>query len=146
MNKTKKKEKEIEKTRNIKTNKIFSVIIIGLLVVGLGFIVTSGPSTNKGNRSAGNVETKDEVQHVTINVGGGYTPQISTAVAGVPTKLIMKSNGTFDCSAFLVIPDMNYRATLPRTGETEIDLGTREVGTLNGLCSMGMYNFTINFE
>lgn len=40
----------------------------------------------------------------------------------------MKTNGTYDCSSSLVIRSINYRNSLPATGETEIDLGTPESG------------------
>jgi len=57
----------------------------------------------------------------------------------------MKTNNTYDCSSALVIRDVGYRSMLPASGETEIDLGTPESGkTIRGLCSMGMYNFSVN--
>jgi len=63
----------------------------------------------------------------------------------MPTKLIMKTNNTYDCSSALAIRDVGYMSMLPASGETEIDLGTPEAGkTIRGLCSMGMYNFSIS--
>lgn len=46
----------------------------------------------------------------------------------MPTKLIMKTDGAYDCSSALVIRSVNYRGNLPPTGETEIDLGTPKSG------------------
>ena len=90
---------------------------------------------------------KDGIQYVTITASGGYSPRESGAKAGVPTKLIVKTNGTYDCSASLVINSLNYRKMLPSTGETVIDAGTPKAGdTLRGLCGMGMYSFVINFK
>jgi hypothetical protein len=65
----------------------------------------------------------------------------------MPTKLIMKTNGTYDCSSALVIRSINYRTSLPASGETEIDLGILKTGEkIQGTCSMGMYNFAINVK
>lgn len=130
-------------------NKTASIIIAIALVIGIG-IVFLGQSKNNpgsdGTGSAQNVEIRDGVQYVTINARGGYSPKISTAQANVPTKLIVKTNGTYDCSAALVIRSIGYQKILPNTGEEIIDLGTPQTGTLQGLCSMGMYNFAVNFN
>lgn len=65
----------------------------------------------------------------------------------MPTKLVVKTNGTYDCSSALVIRSISYRASLPASGETEIDLGIPKTGEkIQGTCSMGMYNFTINVK
>ena len=69
------------------------------------------------------------------------------AQADIPTTLLMKTASTYDCSSSLVIRDVNYRKLLPQTGETKIDLNTQKSGKkIRGLCSMGMYSFTIDFE
>jgi len=129
-------------------NKTALIIIAIALVVGIG-IVFFGQSKNNSNTgetgSAENVEIRDGVQYVTINARGGYSPRVSTAQANIPTKLIVKTNGTYDCSAALVIRSIGYQKILPNTGEEIIDLGNPQAGTLQGLCSMGMYNFAINF-
>ncbi len=46
----------------------------------------------------------------------------------MPTKLIVKTNNTYDCSSSLVIRSVNYRGMLPSNGDTEIDLGTPKTG------------------
>lgn len=130
-------------------NKTASIIIATALVIGIG-IVFFGQSKNNsdsnGTQSAQNVEIRDGIQYVTITARGGYSPRVSTAQANVPTKLIVKTNGTYDCSAALVIRSIGYQKILPQTGEEVIDLGTPQSGTLQGLCSMGMYNFAVNFN
>lgn len=99
------------------------------------------------NSSVENSEIKNGVQYVTITAKGGYAPKISSAKSGIPTKLIIKTNGTFDCSSALVIRSLNYRNILPNTGETIIDAGTPKAGEkLQGICGMGMYNFLITFS
>lgn len=125
-----------------------SIITLGL-VVTLFIIFGWGSKINRQNDSAlalQNVEIRDGVQYVTVNARGGYSPRVSTAKAGIPTKLIMKTTGTFDCSSSLVINSLDYRKILPQNGETEIDLGIPKAGEpLQGICGMGMYSFEINF-
>jgi len=130
-------------------NKTASIIITTALVIGIGimFLGNSGDNPNSGaTESVQNVEIRDGVQYVTINAQGGYSPRISSAQANIPTKLIVKTNGTYDCSAALVIRSIGYQKILPQTGEEVIDLGIPQAGAVQGLCSMGMYNFSVNFN
>ena len=125
-----------------------SILTLGL-VVTLFIIFGWGSKINKQNDSAlalQNVEVRNGIQYITVNARGGYSPRVSTAKAGIPSKLIMKTSGTFDCSSSLVINSLDYRKILPQNGETEIDLGVPKVGEpLQGVCGMGMYSFEINF-
>ena len=124
--------------------KTVSIIITVGLVVALGILFVGN---GEGKLSANNVEIKDGVQYVRIEARGGYFPRVSTAKAGVPTKLIMKTSGTFDCSSALVVRAANFKNILAPNSETEIDLGTKQAGDkVDGICSMGMYNFVVNFK
>jgi plastocyanin domain-containing protein len=130
-------------------NKSASIIITLALVIGIGiiFLGNSKSNNNEAGVSAQNVEMRDGVQYVTVNAKGGYSPKVSTAKAGIPTKLVMKTDGTYDCSASLVIRSLGFQKILAQTGEEVIDLGTPEAGKpLQGLCGMGMYNFVVNFN
>lgn len=125
-------------------------ILSMILVAGIGIMLVTGVA-NKGTPSPDvatqNIEMRDGVQYITINARGGYSPELTVAKANTPTKLIVKTNGTFDCSSALVIRSIGYQKILPQTGEEVIDLGTQEVNrTLTGTCSMGMYNFKIAFS
>ena len=120
---------------------VLIIITLGL-VVALGIIFTSGKEESKQN-----VETRDGVQYVTILASGGYFPQVTEAKSDIPTKLIIKTNGAYDCSASLVINSIGYQKILPQTGNTEIDLGIPKRGEpLKGVCGMGMYSFKISFN
>lgn len=126
-----------------------ALIIISLaLVIGIGIVFLGGSKSNTDTGgSAQNVEMRDGVQYITVNAKGGYSPKVSTAKAGIPTKLIVKTNGTYDCSASLVIRSVGFQKILAQTGEEVIDLGTPKAGQpLQGLCGMGMYNFSVNFN
>jgi len=130
-------------------NKITSIIITIALIIGIGIVLIGQSKNNSdstGAQSKQNVEIRDGIQYVTINARGGYSPKVSTAQANIPTKLLVRTNGTYDCSASLVIRSIGYQKILPQTGEEIIDLGTPKTGTLQGLCGMGMYNFLINFS
>ncbi len=117
------------------------------IVVGIGIIFLGQSNKNSDSaQSVQNVEIRDGIQYVTIGARGGYSPRVSTAQANIPTKLVVKTNGTYDCSAALVIKSIGYQKILLQTGEEVIDLGTPQVGTFKGLCSMGMYNFSVNFN
>ncbi len=123
-------------------------IVITILLVGIiaTIFIVGSKTDNLASNSVQNLEVRDGIQYITINAGGGYSPKISSAKGGIPTKLIVKTNGTYDCSSSLVINSINYRKILPPTGEEVIDIGTKEIGsTLQGVCGMGMYSFKINF-
>ncbi len=129
-------------------NKTASIIITIALVIGIGIIFTSKSlfKNNTTTQTVQNVEIKDGVQYIRISAKGGYSPKVSEAKAGIPTKLIVTTGGTFDCSASLVIKSLNYQKILPQTGETEIDIGIPKAGEpFQGVCGMGMYNFVVNF-
>ncbi|MCF7844120.1 hypothetical protein K9M47_04495 [Candidatus Gracilibacteria bacterium] len=134
---------------------VTAFIIATIIIVGTGYIVTKDTGggkfeSNKKVESIGNVENskiEDSIQYVTITARGGYSPRQSFAKAGIPTKIIMKTNGTYDCSLALAIRSINYREMLPNTGETIIDIGTPKTGdVIQGVCSMGMYNFAVEFR
>ena len=129
-------------------NKTVYIIITIALAIGIGIIFLGGSKNNTETGAlAQNVEIKDGIQYVMVNAKGGYSPKVSTAKAGIPTKLVMKTNGTYDCSASLVIRSLGFQKILAQTGEEIIDLGAPKSGqSLQGLCSMGMYNFSINFD
>jgi len=132
-------------------NIIISVIISVAIVIGsLFFLKTDSPKdlTNSSDIPkvvmAKNIEIKDGVQYIIVHAGGGYSPKVSTAKVGILTKLIIKTNNTYDCSASLVIHQIGFKKILKPTGEEVIDLGILKSGeSIQGLCSMGMYSFQI---
>lgn len=132
-------------------NKTASIILTIALVIGLGIIFVGGSKSKDTNTSTNQVTqnsvVKDGVQYITINAKRGYSPRVSMAQAGIPTKLIVKTDGTYDCSASLAIHSIGYQKILPQTGETEINIGTQKSGeTLQGVCGMGMFSFQIQFS
>lgn len=135
---------------DIKTTAISILIALVLIGVALVFFVYGNKDTKNtttGNTPTSNVSISGGRQVVTINAKGGYYPKITSAKAGIPTVIKMDTQGTFDCSSALAIPSLGYRANLPPSGQTVIDVPPQQSGSkLQGLCSMGMYGFQINFN
>lgn len=130
----------------MKRSIIISLVISILLIGGTAFVVSEKSSTRKDNQNAdsNNVYVDNGTQYITIYAKGGYKPRLTEIKGGLPTKLIVKTNGTFDCSIALSIRSLGFRKTLQPTGEEIIDLGVLKSGeTIEGVCSMGMYSFKI---
>lgn len=126
-------------------NTIISIIISVGLIVGTLYLVSGNPTSSGGEvASVQNVEIREGVQYVTITARGGYAPRLTQIKAGIPTKLVVKTEGTYDCSAALVVRSAGFQKILQPTGEEVIDLGTPKSGeVIQGVCGMGMYNFQI---
>ena len=127
-------------------NTIISIIISVALIGGILYVVTDRPTSSGGEiAQSQNVEVNGGVQYVTIVAKGGYSPSVTEIKGGLPTKLIVKTDGTYDCSASLVVRPVGFQKILQPKGEEVIDLGTPKSGEkIQGVCGMGMYNFQIN--
>ncbi len=126
-------------------NTIISIIISLVLIGGtLYFISDRSASSSSEVAQSQNVEVRDGVQYVTVTAKGGYSPRVTQIQGGIPTKLVVKTDGTYDCSASLVVRSVGFQKILQPTGEEVIDLGTPKSGEkVQGVCGMGMYNFQI---
>ena len=126
---------------------IISIIVVFVLIGGALFFVTQNNGGDSPQGSVNNVSVVDGKQIIEIDAKGGYSPQITSAKADIETIIKVNTKGTFDCSAALTIPTLNYRTTLQPSGVTEIEVPPQKVGTtLQGLCGMGMYNFKVQFN
>ena len=133
----------------MKSKTIFISILIAVIFIGGAIILFKNDKDSNNNITglSNNVSVVNGKQIITINAKGGYLPRVTTAKAGMPTVLKMDTQGTFDCSSALTIPSLGYRANLPPSGETVIDVPPQKAGTImRGLCAMGMYNFAVNFN
>jgi len=129
------------------TRVIFALAISAVLV-GWAFWLVSLKPAEQGAGGAGSVAVSlvDGKQIIDITAKGGYSPQSVTAKAGIPTVLRVTTNGTFDCSASVVIPKLSYQKFLQPSATEDIEIPAEQAtGTLRGLCAMGMYNFQIKF-
>ena len=132
--------------KSISTSVLLFVIAAALVSVVAVILLTRG-GAKAGDTTRTNVSVVGGSQTIEISAKGGYSPQSTTAKAGTPTTLKIKTSGTFDCSSALSIPKLGYQTILSPSGETVVDVPPQKAGTvLTGLCSMGMYSFTIRFE
>jgi Cu+-exporting ATPase len=122
-----------------------SIIVAVLLIGGAVLLTQAGPSA-EATAPANNVRIVDGQQIIEITAKGGYTPRTSSAKAGIPTIIRFETNGTFDCSSSMRIPSMGVSKNLPSTGTIDIVVTDPQPGPLTGMCGMGMYPFTINFQ
>lgn len=122
-----------------------TALAVSATIIGLAFLVVSiRPDANAPAPTAAIV---GGIQIIDITARGGYSPRVVKAKAGIPSVLRVTTSGTFDCSASVVIPKLSYQKFLQPSGTEEIQISAEEAtGTLQGLCSMGMYNFRIEFE
>ncbi|KND50527.1 MAG: hypothetical protein AB202_02655 [Parcubacteria bacterium C7867-007] len=123
---------------------IVASVLLAALIIG-GAIAFGGKSTSS-NQMVQNVSMEGEKQIIEIDAKGGYSPKLTTAKAGVPTILRLKTNGTYDCSSAVSVPALGFQKTLEATGVTDIEVSSQLAqGTLEGVCAMGMYNFSVKF-
>ena len=126
------------------TKPILISIVASVLLIGGAFWLATKSS---GAAASGTATIVDGIQYVDISAKGGYSPRVVTATAGLPTVLRVQTNGTFDCSASLVIPKLSYQKFLQPSGTEDIAIAAEQArGTLQGFCAMGMYNFQIKFQ
>lgn len=126
-------------------NTIISIIISIILIGGTLYFISDKPiSSGSEVAQSQNVEIRDGIQYVTVTAKGGYSPRVTEIKGGLPTKLVVKTDGTYDCSASLVVRSAGFQKILQPTGEEVIDLGIPKSGDkVQGVCGMGMYNFQI---
>jgi len=126
---------------------VISLSIAVLLIGGAIAYTSNNISPSSNNPKAEEIKIIGGKQIIEISAKGGYFPRKTIAKAGVPTILRIKTNGTFDCSSSLFIPKLNYHKSLTPSGVENIEIPASEAnGVLRGLCSMGMYNFEVDFE
>lgn len=124
-----------------------AVIALGVLTVNGGLEITGSPLS--GSRIVALLSETDDVESTatTVSAGrqevlitatdSGYSPQVTAATAGIPTTLVVRSDGAAGCVRSFVIGDL--QTVLPENGDTRIDLGTPSAGTVRYACGMGMF-------
>ncbi|MBI5621626.1 hypothetical protein HY933_02045 [Candidatus Falkowbacteria bacterium] len=126
------------------------IVVVGtvvLMLVAVFLLANRSQQNQPAAAGSSNVSIVNGTQIITISARGGYLPRQTIAQAGLPTILRVNTKGTFDCSSVIYLPQINYQTRLPATGTTDIPLPSQAAGTtLQGLCAMGMYYFTLNFN
>lgn len=132
-------------------------IITGLAVLAMGLYTLNGGLELAGSPLAASriaqtvgfseapadttaASTVEGQQTVVITARtGSYSPENVQVRSGVPTTLVVKSDGAQGCVRSFLIPDRGVEKILPTKGETKIDLGVLQPGRLDYSCGMGMY-------
>lgn len=126
---------------------IISVTIAVALIGGALLFANKNNQQVISEPTKDNVSVQDSKQIIEILAKGGYSPRVTFAKADIPTILRMKTQGSFDCSTAVTIPSIGYKINLPSSGTTETEIPPQKSGTiLYGLCTMGMYNFQLQFK
>ena len=129
--------------KDTKTALIFGGLAVSLLVV---FVMVQNNDADSVAPETTGVSIENGTQIITLTAKGGFSPSSIVATAGLPTELRVATNGTYDCSSVIVIPELGYQQTLQPTGTETIQLSAAQAqGTLEGTCGMGMYDFEITF-
>lgn len=124
---------------------VITILITVVCVAGL-IAILKGHSSSTSTKFASTSVITDGKQIVEIQAKGGYTPRVTTAKAGIPTVIQVETSGTFDCSSSLTIPAIGYSQHLPASGTTTIEIPAQNANAVvQGICSMGMYSFSIKF-
>ncbi len=90
-------------------NTIISIIISVALIGGTLYFISDRSVSSGGEvAQSQNVEIRDGVQYVTIAAKRGYPPRVTEIKGGLPTKLVVKTDGTYDCSASLVVRSVSF--------------------------------------
>lgn len=137
---------KIRKSTAIKHVSISATILV-VFFFGIVFIRLTSANTSDAFYTSGTVTIVDGVQIINLNARLGFNPSRIQAQSNIPTKLIVETKNTFDCTAYLNIPQINFSKFLPPTGLTEIDLHSMQSGEeLEGYCGSNTYKFVIRFS
>lgn len=136
-----------------------AVIVVGLISVNSGLILVGSRVTlssmvasvfksGEGPAEAAVLPeaeiASDGTQKLLIEARStSYQPSLIRARSGMPTTLVLRTNGTRGCTRAFVIPSANFQRLLPETGDTTIELGTLQPGRIDYTCGMGMYRGAI---
>ena len=128
-------------------NKIIIGSIATTIIAIGGIVMLTTNNTITDVATQNNVIYTNDGQTIAITAKGGYAPRFTEAKADTPTTINITTNGSYDCSTAFTIPSLGIRKDLPPSGTTAISIPPQKSGaTVKGLCSMGMYYFTIAFK
>ncbi|MGH8992250.1 MAG: sulfite exporter TauE/SafE family protein [Acidimicrobiia bacterium] len=132
-----------------------AVIVAGLVSVNAGLVLRGSSVTassawssltgdDGGGAAAPAAPAADGTQRIVIIARSeGYSPTRLSARAGVPTTLVMRSEGADGCMSAVVFPSLGVERNLPRKGDTVIEVAALSPGKHRFTCSMGMYSGVI---
>jgi Cupredoxin-like domain len=140
----------------MKSSRTVYILFFLIAVLGVGVFLSRDTPLMSSSTTAtldpviveeGTATMLDGIQYVDITARAGYSPRTTYAQAGIPAVIRVHTSDTYDCSSTLVIPALRYESTLAATGVVEIPVSAEQAqGTLEGMCGMNMYQFSIVFS
>jgi len=132
-------------TKNIIT--IATGVVVIVIMLFLGITLLTGGNTPSVQPSQANISLQDGKQIISLTATpGAYTPSASLAKANKDSILRVASNNNYGCTSSLRIPQLKVTQVL-NNGTTDISIAAQAPGTeIDGICSMGMYHFKIQFS
>jgi Cu+-exporting ATPase len=128
------------------TKHILFALVIGAVIIAAAALYQPGTRSPETGGVVATIDASGK-QIVDITARGGYSPRLVQAQAGRETVIRVSTKDTYDCSVSLVIPKLGYEKFLSPVGTEEIIVPAEKAkGTINGLCTMGMYSFKIVFN
>ncbi len=121
-------------------------VAVGVLILGLYYVTNflSIYGINLGfnqvnSRNFSNVKIENGKQIINMDVvSGGYVPNYFTVKRGIPIRWIVNGKNVFGCQGYFVVPSLGISKAL-NEGENIIEFTSKNVGTINFSCGMGMY-------
>ncbi|MCD0452906.1 sulfite exporter TauE/SafE family protein [Actinocorallia sp. API 0066] len=130
--------------------------VLGVVLLGVAAWTVVGGLRLTGWASGARAPTAIDARFVALGATGqtitvhaldrGYRPALLAARAGVPTTLVLRTDGTQGCTRAFEIPSRDVTLALPVTGEQRLDLGSPPPGRLPFTCSAGHYPGSITFR
>ena len=99
-----------------------------------------------GERKGVAGELHEGMQHATITVKGGYSPDVVTMKAGVPITLNFDRQETGECTSHVVFGDLGLDAMLPGNTATDVKLPALPAGDYPFACGMNMVHGLLRVE
>ena len=133
----------------------FAILLLGMLSINTGQTLRGSAHTfenyvaviKASDKKVGTVAgvNTEGIQEATINVNQfGYESSVDSLKAGVPTRLKLVTNETYNCTIAFTIPKYDIYKILPTTGEEYVEFTPTQKGKLTYACSMGMYSGSFN--
>lgn len=115
-------------------------------IIGVALIILTAYTFLAPHTIARTAEQHNGMQHQTIVVQGGYTPDTVRVKSGSPVQLVFDRKENIVCSSELVIPEFGIKRRLTAFGKTTIEFTPDKPGTYPFSCGMNMLHGTIIVE
>lgn len=118
------------------------VLVLGLLVIGLIIWWFFG----KHKIDAGSAEVNQGKQVISIDVMGGYSPEVINLKKGIPAVLQFTRHDKSNCLDRVVFSDFGVNKELPINEQVNIDIPTDKAGEYGFQCGMDMFHGKVNIK